>query len=188
MITASADGVSSVSFTLTAVSPTAPVISTGGIVSAGLSIPRITAMAVNSIVSIFGSQFAPPGTNRQVSPADLVNGKIPTNLAGVCVLFGTERAPILVVVSNQLNVQVPQLPAGEVSVQVITKCDTPQAEPSNPLSVQIQAAAPEFFYFTHNADGQQRHRRSQRGDRGLCRRSGIAAGCDIRCRASPAII
>jgi uncharacterized protein (TIGR03437 family) len=82
-----------------------------------------------------------------------VNGKIPTNLAGVCVIFGSQRAPILVVVSNQLNVQVPQLPSGPVSVQVITKCDTPQAETSNALSAQIQAAAPEFFYFTHTANG-----------------------------------
>ncbi len=152
-VTASADGVPSVSFTLTAVSPTAPVISTGGIVSAGLSTPRVTALAVNSIASIFGNQFAPVGTNRQVSPADLVSGKIPNNLAGVCVIFGTQRAPILVVVANQLNVQVPELPPGPVSVQVITKCDTPQAETSNALSTQIQAAAPEFFYFTHTANG-----------------------------------
>ncbi len=152
-VTVSADGVSPATFTLTAISNTAPVISAGGITSAGLSTPRVTAVAVNSIVSIFGTQFAPPGPLRQVSPSDLVDGKIPTNLAGVCVLFGTQRAPILVVVSTQLNVQVPQVPPGTVSVQVITKCDTPQAETSNPLSIQVQPAAPEFFYFAHNADG-----------------------------------
>jgi len=36
---------------------------------------------------------------------------------------------------------------------VITKCDTPQAETSSAEPVTIQATAPEFFYFVHNANG-----------------------------------
>jgi uncharacterized protein (TIGR03437 family) len=54
---------------------------------------------------------------------------------------------------GQLNVQVPQLTPGTTSVQVINKCDTPQAETSNAEPVTIQATAPEFFYFVHNANG-----------------------------------
>ena len=149
-------GVSSVPFTETAiaaVSPTAPRISSGGVVGAGLSTPPVTAIVPNAIVSIFGSKFAPDGTARQVGSGDLVDGKLPTNLAGVCALFGTQRAPIFAVFPGQLNVQVPQVAAGGSSVQVINKCDTAQSETSNAEPVTNQATAPEFFYFAHNANG-----------------------------------
>ena len=155
-ITAAASGVTSVAFTATAtaaVSPTAPHISAGGVVGAGLSTPPVAGIVPNAIVSIFGTKFAPDGTARQVGGDDLVGGKLPTNLAGVCAMFGTQRAPIFAVFPGQLNVQVPQVTAGSATVQVITKCDTPQAETSNAEPVTIQAAAPEFFYFVHNANG-----------------------------------
>lgn len=155
-ITASAAGVPGVSFSLTAnpaVSPTAPVVSAGGIVSGGLSGPPLTSVSSNAIATIFGEKFAPEGTARQVGQDDLVNGKVPTNLAGACAVFGTLLAPILGVYPNQLNVQVPQLPPGPVQVQVIAKCGTPQSETSNAETVTIKASAPEFFYFVHAADG-----------------------------------
>ena len=40
--------------------------------------------------------FAPDGTARQVGGDDLVDGKLPTNLIGVCVVFGTQRAVFIV--------------------------------------------------------------------------------------------
>jgi len=156
-ITASANGLAGVSFSGTAnpaVSPTAPVISAAGIVSGGLSGPPLTTVASNAIATIFGDKFAPAGTARQVGQQDLVEGKIPTNLAGACAVFGTQLAPILGVYPGQLNVQVPQLPPGEIQVQVITKCGTPQAETSNSETVTVQATSPEFFYFVHTASGQ----------------------------------
>lgn len=156
-ITASANGVSNVSFSLTAnpaVSPTAPVISSAGIVSGGLSGPPLTTVASNGIATIFGEKFAPAGTARQVGQQDLVNGKIPTNLVGACAVFGTQLAPILGVYPGQLNVQVPQLPPGQTAVQVITQCGTPQAQTSNAETVTIQATAPEFFYYVHTPSGQ----------------------------------
>jgi uncharacterized protein (TIGR03437 family) len=155
-ITATTSGVTSVAFTATAtsaVSPTAPHISSGGVVGAGLSTPPVAGIVPNAIVSIFGTKFAPDGTARQVGGDDLVGGKLPTNLAGVCTLFGTQRAPIFAVFPGQLNVQVPQVSSGSTTVQVITKCDTPQAETSIAEPVTIQTSAPEFFYFTHNANG-----------------------------------
>jgi uncharacterized protein (TIGR03437 family) len=155
-IAASTNGVSDVSFSLTAnpaVSPTAPVISSAGIVSGGLSAPPLTTVAPNAIATIFGDKFAPPGTARQVGQQDLVNGKIPTSLAGACAVFGTQLAPILGVYPGQLNVQVPQLPPGQTPVQVITQCGTPQAQTSNAEMVTIQATAPEFFYYVHTASG-----------------------------------
>jgi len=153
IVTASVNGIPSVSFSLTAISATAPAIMSDGVVSAGLSTPAVSALAVNSIASVFGSQFAQAGTALQVGPSDLVNGKLPTLFGGVCVMFGAARAPIFAVYANQINIQVPQAGPGAVNVQVVTGCDTPNAQTSNSMSVQIQAAAPEFFYFTHTANG-----------------------------------
>jgi uncharacterized protein (TIGR03437 family) len=119
-----------------------------------LSAPPLTTVAPNAIATIFGDKFAPPGTARQVGQQDLVNGKIPTSLAGACAVFGTQLAPILGVYPGQLNIQVPQLPPGPTPVQVITQCGTPQAQTSNAETVTIQATAPEFFYYVHTASGQ----------------------------------
>ncbi len=138
---------------LPAVSPTAPHISAGGIASAGLSLPVVKGISPNAIVTIFGEKFAPDGTAKLLGPDDLVNGKVPTILAGVCAVFGTQRAPIFAVLPGQLNVQAPALAPGNTTVQVITKCDTPQAETSNAEPITVQATAPEFFYFVHNGDG-----------------------------------
>ncbi len=107
-------------------------------------------LSPNAIVTIFGTNFAPAGTATQ---AGLVNGQLPTNVAGVCVEFGTVRAPIFAVYPSQINVQVPAVTPGNIPVQVITDCDTPQAVASPPVSVAAQATAPEFFYFTTNASG-----------------------------------
>src|SRR5208283_3485400 len=129
-------------FTLTAnaaVSPTAPVISAGGIVGAGLSTPPVKVFSPNGLVSIFGSLFAASGTFKQVSGSDLVNGKIPTNLAGVCVQVGTVLAPVLVVTPQQLNVQVPTLAPGTYPVQVMNSCGTAGQQTSNAVSITVQA-------------------------------------------------
>ena len=155
-VTATATGLTPVTFSLTAVtpiSPTAPLISAGGVVSAGLSLPAVTAISPNAIVSIFGQNFAPAGTARLVGTGDLVNGKLPTMLAGVCVQIGGLAAPVLAVFPTQLNVQVPQIPAGSAGVQVTTQCGTGTQQMSTAITVTAQATAPEFFYFTHNADG-----------------------------------
>jgi uncharacterized protein (TIGR03437 family) len=152
-ITAAAYALPNLTFSLNATGSSAPSISTGGITSAGLSNPPVKALSPNAIVSIFGTNFAPSGTARQVSSADLVNGQLPTNFAGVCVEFGTVRAPIFAVYPTQLNVQVPAVAPGNTPVQVIKDCDTPQAVATTPVSVATQATAPEFFYFTTNASG-----------------------------------
>ena len=107
-------------------------------------------LSPNAIVSIFGKNFAPAGT---AVGASLVNGQLPTNLAGVCVEFGTVRAPIFTVFPTQVNVQVPSVLPGNVPVQVITDCDTPEAVATAPVSIAAQATAPEFFYFVTNANG-----------------------------------
>ena len=154
-VTASVTGLTTVTFSLTATANIGPQIFTGGVVSAGLSTPSMQMASPNAILSIFGQNFAPAGTSRKVSSGDLVNGQVPTNLVGICVTFGSTRAPIFLVTPGQLNVQAPQLPAsGTVSVQVNTNCDTPLLQlVSNTVSVTVAAAAPEFFYSSNSGKG-----------------------------------
>lgn len=84
------------------------------------------AVSSGGIVSIFGSAFAVAGSFRQVGPEDIVNDRLPTSLGGVCVLFGNERAFILHVLANQLNVQASALQADQtVEVQVARKGEIP---------------------------------------------------------------
>jgi uncharacterized protein (TIGR03437 family) len=149
-ITAQSFGVSNISFSITAKASNSPSIATSGVVSAGLSNPHVAVLSPNAIVSIFGTNFAPSGT---AAKGGVVNGQIETNVAGVCVEFATVRAPIFAVYPTQINVQVPSVAPGNVPVQVITGCDTPQAVASPPVTVQAQATAPEFFYFTLATSG-----------------------------------
>jgi uncharacterized protein (TIGR03437 family) len=134
---------------------TNPQISAGGVVSAALSTPTVQIASPNAILSVFGQNFAPAGTSRAVTGNDLVNGLVPTNLAGVCVNFGNAQAPIFLVTPTQLNIQAPQLPAsGTVTVTVTTNCGTPLLQVvSNTVSVTVAPAAPEFFYSSHSATG-----------------------------------
>lgn len=153
-VTASAQGLPAVIFTQTATAATAPgtpSIAPGGLRSAGL---MYTAGQVSpaAIVSLFGSDFAPAGTFRQVGSNDIDGAVVPRILDGVCVLFGTTRAPLFVLTPTQINLQVPEV-SGSVSVRVVKNCGTPSELTSNTLTVNAQAATPEFFSFALNADG-----------------------------------
>ena len=137
------------------VSGNGPQISTGGVVGGGLSVPPVQQISPNGLISIFGQNFAPAGTSRGVSNADLVNGNLPTNFAGVCVQIGGQAAPMFFVSATQINVQVPTLSAatGAVPVHVTINCGTSSQAISNTQSVTVQAAAPEFFFFQLNSTG-----------------------------------
>jgi uncharacterized protein (TIGR03437 family) len=149
-ITAVSYAVPNLTFTVTAASSNTPAILMNGITSAGLSVPPVDVLSPNAIVTVFGSNFAPQGT---AVGGTLANGQLQTNVAGVCVEFGNVRAPIFSVFPTQVNVQVPAVAAGNVAVQVIRDCDTPQAAASTPENISAQATAPEFFYFVTNANG-----------------------------------
>ena len=150
VVRASVPGAPAVEFILFA----GPHISAGGVVGGGLSVPRVTAVSPNAIISIFGANFAPAGTVKLVGADDLVNGRLPTRLGGVCVQIGPDLARIFHVFPGQLNVQVPNLQAVvEGPVQVILDCLAENETKSNVENVTIQAATPEFFYFAQNPDG-----------------------------------
>lgn len=124
-----------------------PFVSAGGVIGAGGSFPPIQAVSPGGEVSVFGANYVSAANQHTVGPGDLVSGKVPTNLAGVCVSFGGTPAAMLGVYPNQLNVQVGALTPGAVTVQVTTNCGTPQAITSNIGGVIVQAATPEFYSF-----------------------------------------
>ncbi len=155
-VTASASGVASVSFSLTVnqvITILEPLINQGGVLGAGLSTPAQRTVAVNGIASVFGSNFAPPGTAVQVGDGDLVNGKVPTTLAGACVTVGGVKAPIFLVYPGQINFQIPTVTAGPAAVQVTSSCGLANELKSNTDSITVQASAPEFFYLKPNTGG-----------------------------------
>jgi uncharacterized protein (TIGR03437 family) len=124
-----------------------PFVSVGGVVGAGGSVPAVAAAAPGGIESIFGGNFVAAADAHTVGTSDLVNGKIPTTLAGVCVSFGGVPAAMFGVYPNQLNVQTPSVPPGPVIVQVTTNCGRSNAVTSNLGAVAIENASPEFFSF-----------------------------------------
>lgn len=155
-IRATSGALTPANFTLRAVAPAPPAvrISANGVAGAPLSVPAVRALSANAIVSVFGSNFAPAGTNRIVGSSDVVDGRIPTRFADTCVLVGSERAPIYAVFAGQINFQVPAVAAtGEMEVRVVRGCDTATAETSAPERVAVRAATPEFFYFQQTASG-----------------------------------
>jgi uncharacterized protein (TIGR03437 family) len=121
-----------------------PYLSVGGVIGAGGSVPAVAAVSPNGDASVYGGNF---GATHTLAPADLVNGKVPTNLAGVCVSFGGAPAAMLGVYPSQINVQVPTLPPGPVTVQVTLDCGQSNAVSTNFAGVVVQAASPEFFSF-----------------------------------------
>jgi uncharacterized protein (TIGR03437 family) len=130
-------------------------IQSGGVVGGGLSTPPVSALSAGAVAVIFGSGFAPAGTSAAADAVHLTDGKLSTELDGVCVLVGGTKAPVLALEPTQINFQVPDIPAsGSVSVQVATGCGTASQALSDPVTMPAQSATPEFFYFTHTSNGQ----------------------------------
>jgi uncharacterized protein (TIGR03437 family) len=153
-VTATASGLPPAVFNVGAMDPNAvvpggPNIAPGGIAGAG---PK--EVSANGIVSIYGDGFAPAGTERVVTAADMVNGRLPTKLGGICVQVGTAWAPILAVYPKQLNIQIPYSPLSmDTPVQVVKNCGDAGEVGGNMQSVMVRYATPEFFYFAYNASG-----------------------------------
>jgi uncharacterized protein (TIGR03437 family) len=160
-IRASVTGVTPVEFSATATAASggggvagAPRIAEGGVTGAALSVPVVRTVSPNGIVTVWGDNFLPAGTERRLTGSDLTGGRIPTNLGGVCVQFGTAMAPIFAVFPGQINLQVPGVtPGSTVEVRVIRNCGSADEVRSAPVSVAVAAAAPEFFTFGSQANG-----------------------------------
>ena len=121
----------------------------------GLSVPAVTAISGDGYFSVFGTNFAPPGTSRQLESTDVVNGSLPTNLGSTCVNVGPTRAFPTYVSPTQINAIAPPLPASaSAAVSVVANCGTANEITSPVLNVPVAAASPEFLYWVQNASGQ----------------------------------
>jgi len=156
-ITASAAGLSSVIFNLTVTQPAIivlqPQITSGGVEGAALSIPAVQALSTGGIATVFGMNFGAGAAFQKVAASDLVNGQVPVNFQGVCVNVGAASAPVFGASDTQVNFQVPSVAIGSAAVQVISGCGTASPLTSNAVTIPVQAATPEFFYFAQNANG-----------------------------------
>jgi uncharacterized protein (TIGR03437 family) len=158
-ISAVASGLPPVTFTLTVTAPppttNSPQINPNGVSGAGFSTPLVTALSTGGIGTVKGQNFGVGPTFLSIGQNDLVNGQVPLNFHGVCVTVGTTRAPIYGASDTQVNFQTPVVgSATSVPVNVIAGCDTPGAVQSSAVTVAIQPATPEFFYWANNSDGQ----------------------------------
>ena len=120
-----------------------PSIGAGGVILANL-VPTVRSISPNSIISVFGVDLAAEGTFKILR--DLVDDKVPTQLADVCVEVNGIRSPMFFVSPGQLNVQAPTLGAlGPVTVEVITGCGGSSEQKSAPEMVTVDAVTPAFF-------------------------------------------
>lgn len=155
-VTAKALG-SRASFSMTIPGPTIPA---GGIAGIAGSVPAVTTISPGSLFSVYGQNFVSAGTGRGANPDEIVNGVLPKTLLGVCVSVEGVNAPLLDVYPGQINAVAPYVmtPLGEPSataeVIVTTGCGTAAAVQSFPQQVAVAETAPQFFFFQHNANGQ----------------------------------
>jgi len=118
-----------------------PVIRPSGVIHAAHFRPEISPGAW---VTVFGSGFAPAGTSRTWSAADVADGKLPVALDGTKVRINGRPAAIAYMSETQLNVQAPDDDSlGVVAVEV----ETP-AGVSDPAYVELRKAAPGFFRYS----------------------------------------
>ena len=108
--------------------PPPPVVLSMGVVMGNL-LPTINAISGESIISIFGRDFAPDGVDNRDTQLDPASGLITTNLSGVCVEIDGQRSPMFHVITeanpsdptvDQVNVQAPTLMGGRAGV---CRCD-----------------------------------------------------------------
>jgi uncharacterized protein (TIGR03437 family) len=131
-----------------------PAISSGGIVGGGVSLPAVTTISPGGFATIFGTLFAPAGTARAVQASDMVNGNLPTSLAGTCVQVDGKAGFLTYVSPTQINLQVPSISVGgNVNVVVVANCGAANEARSAAVAAPSAAASPEFLYWVKNASG-----------------------------------
>jgi uncharacterized protein (TIGR03437 family) len=137
-VTASAAGLASVTFNLTATAnPLLPNIT--GVVNGASFLPEIVA---GSWVTIQGANLS--ATTRPWSASDFINGALPTQLDQVSATINGKAAYIYYISPKQLNILAPDDPAtGQVAVQV-----TNSAGVSNTFTADKVALSPALFLFT----------------------------------------
>jgi len=113
-----------------------PAVSANGVVNAA---GYQAGIAPGAWISIFGQNLA--AVTRAVTAVDLVDGSLPTNLAGVSVAINNQPAFVHYISPTQINVQAPtDSGAGSVNVSV-----TNAAGVSDAARATLQSILPAFF-------------------------------------------
>ena len=155
--------------------PTSLKIFSGGIVLA-TGTPVVNRIAPNAIITVFGEDFAPAGT-QVVSPQLDDGGKIATKLANTCLEIDGDRAPLLAVFPTQINAQAPHLlQPTQATVEVIRGCGTQDEQRSPAETVAVAPLAPAFFNFVSNPGGHNPIATLHGGGPGLVGESGLIPG------------
>ncbi len=130
---------------------TGPTISSNGIVLA-TGTPVVNRISPNALISVFGQDFAPQGTQAS-SPVLDAAGRVASKLADTCLEIDGRRAPLFAVFPTQINAQTPHnLASGAQSVEVIRGCGTGE-ERRGRGSVFVRSVTPALFNFRSNPSG-----------------------------------
>ncbi|MEZ5400676.1 MAG: SBBP repeat-containing protein [Bryobacteraceae bacterium] len=136
------------------VGPPIPEISNlDGVFGAGRSAVAVRHLSPGGRAVVKGKDFIVAGADEEAIPDRLVNGQLPTNLAGVCVTVSGVAARLLSVTPFEVVMQVPEVEIGMSSVVVITNCGRLGELRSDPRAIEVRASSPEFFYYTVNPQG-----------------------------------
>lgn len=104
-------------------------------------------VSAGEIVTFFGNGMGPVTGVSFI----LVNGKLPTTLAGVTVSFNGVAAPLLYVSSSQINAIVPYEMAGQVAANIVV---TYTNSSSTVFQAKITDTAPAIFSLSQGGNGQ----------------------------------
>ena len=115
----------------------------GVINSASFAMPTFP-IAPGTLVSLFGTGLAPPGTDAKAQTLPL-----PNSLAGVSVTVNGLPAPIFSVLPGQINIQVPFGVTGPTATVIVNNNGTL----SNPVEVTLAPTSPGVFSATSNGIG-----------------------------------
>lgn len=162
MVRATASGIQSVQFRLTATAGTiGPGPGGGGIstkitsiMSGGQSDPPLAFVAPNSQAWIVGEGFTTPGVNITLTAADLRDGRLPLTLGDVCVPVAGTQAPIFAVSPTRIGFIVPDA-SGDVSVRVAANCGSSNEVLSDAATLSVFPVSPEFYYSGPTRDGRR---------------------------------
>jgi uncharacterized protein (TIGR03437 family) len=107
-----------------------------------------TTLVPNALISVFGSGFAAAGSQRPVTPNDLLGGRVPNELGCLTLEIDGRRAPIFFVGAGQVNAQVPaDVTVGRVPVRVVLNSGRANEVRSATTMVDIARSSPAFFTF-----------------------------------------
>ena len=129
-----------------------PRIPSGSIVLA-TGTPVVNRISPNALISVFGQDFAPEGT-QALSPRLDAAGRIAANLAATCLEIDGKRAPLFAVSPDQINAQVPHdLAPGQARVAAIRGCGAEDEQRGPAATATAAAVSPAFFNFPLDLNG-----------------------------------